>query len=492
MRLLVVCGFSLAVALWIAFAQLRLFYSLLNDRVILHPVLLQNGFVPYQDIADQKTPLLPLFLSWWLPIFNNDAVLSARTMHALFICLIVLMSMFWVHRHSGRWALLATGIFLLTWSNAFGFWAIMYYDFVLAPLYFVVFMLSVQQIERPATWKMGAMGLITGLAVLTKQYAILLLVPAVGLLLWQLVKGQTTARKFIALGLAYGIGLALPVAIYAWYYYRQAGSFQDLIQWTLIFNIAGPYRSEGVSVPPPSQVNAMLPAFLMLIPFVGSIVFPPVDMKPARGTRLLLLAMFFLGALLIYPRYSTRHWATALPFLAVLSGIACADLLRSWQKQKASVLLLMYASIVLYWTTSALLAYVPALKDPQPQSFGEFTGVIELADQVRDRIPADGGLVLLPTDEGNSNLYYILGRLPPHFWIMNYPWWMNPYSNGRWLEVMEKEKPQTLLFFPGRADLATYAPEILDYVNEKYEVVDTVEWRDSPVQIMLRSPTDLP
>ena len=493
LRLSVILGLSLVVALWIAFAQIRLFPSMLNKCAITHPWLLHNGFVDYQQIPGQKSPLLPLFLSWLLPVFQRDAALSARTIHALFIGLIVLTSLFWVYRYSGRWAWLATGIFLLTWSKFFGLWAIMYYDFALAPLFLFVFILSVRQMEKPATWKLAALGLATGLAILTKQHALLLVLPISILLVWQFVQGRVAARQMVGLGLVYLIGLSLPLVIYVWSYYRQAGSFEDLIYWTLTVNLAGPYASEAALAPKPDHVRAMLPALLMLVPFAGSVVFAPAGMKPARGVRILLLVLLILGALLVYPRYSPRHWPTAFPFLAILSGIVWADLIRDWQRLKAPSLLLIADAIVLCWIAIALLIYVPLLQDVGPQRSSEYSDLIELADQLRERLPAEGEVVLVPLDEGNANLSYLLGRLPPRYWLFNYSWWMNPTVIGRWLEVMEEEKPYTLLFFPEGIDLATHAPQILEYVNENYERVDTVPWGNRRhVEIMLRSPAEPP
>jgi 4-amino-4-deoxy-L-arabinose transferase-like glycosyltransferase len=488
-----VVGLGLLVALWIAFAQIGVFPSMLNKCAVTHPWLLQNGFVDYQHLPGQKSPLLPLFLSWLSPLFHHDAALSARITHAFFICLIVLISLLWAYRYAGRWAFVVTAIFMLTWSNFFGLWAIMYYDVALAPLYLLAFILTVQQMEKPAPWKMGALGLTTGLAILTKQHALLLTLPISALLIWQLVKGRLAVRQIIGFGLVYLIGLSLPLVIYGWSYYRQAGSFKDLVYWTLIVNLAGPFGSESTLAPQPEHLRDMLPALLMVIPFVGSIFFGSAGMKPARGVRILLLAMLFIGLFLLYPRYSTRHWPPAFPFLALLSGIACADLIRDWKRFKAPSLILITASIVLCWIAIAVLIYVPRLENPRFFRSSEYNDLIDVADQLRERIPAEGRVVLLPLDEGNANLSYLLGRLPQRYWLFNYRWFMNPTTIQRWLEVMEEEKPNTLLFFPEGIDLTTSAPEILDYVNENYVVTDTVKWGNRrQIHIMLRSPNSSP
>lgn len=487
LRLARILGISLAVAVTISLAHLFLFPSLLNEHVILHPVLLRNGFVPYQHIPDQKPPLLPLFLSWTLPLFKGDAVANARTVHALLIGAMVILCMAWSYRSSGLWALAATGFFLLAWSNSFGLWAIMYYDFVLGLIYLIVFLLLAGQIHKPTVWGMGAVGLVSGLAILTKQYAILLLMPTLGMWVGWLATGSVPFRRSVPLLLVYLLGLCLPIALFAWSYYRQAGSFQDLIHWTVSFNL-GAYPGEATSLPTPTQVIGILPAFLMLVPFASSIVFPGERMRPGRGIRLLLLVFFLLGALCIYPRYGGRHWAAAFPFMAILSGIACADLMAEWPKRKIPCNhQSLVAAIMLFWVAISALGYIPALKSPKPPRWAEYSELVELADALRHRIPAQGGLVLLPTDEGNSNLYYLLGQLPPHYWLMNYPWWMNQVTISRWLATIEEEKPHTLLLFPGGATLMSSYPEIGQYVQNNYRLADAVEWRNGQVQITVHS-----
>ncbi len=300
LRLAGFLGISLAVAVTISLAHLFLFPSLLNCRVILHPVLLRNGFISYQHIPDQKTPLLPLLLSWTLPMFHGDAVANARTVHALLIGAMVMLCMTWSYRWGGPWALAATGLFLLAWSNSFGLWAIMYYDFVSGLLYLIVFVLLAKQFRKPAGWSMIAVGLVSGLAILTKQHAILLLVPTIGMWVGGLAIGRASFQRSIFHLIVYLASLSLPIAFLAWGYYRQAGSFQDLIRWTISSNL-GAYPSEGALWPTPAQVIGIVPAFLMLIPFVSSIIFPVEKMRPGRGVRLLLLVFFSWAHFLSIP-----------------------------------------------------------------------------------------------------------------------------------------------------------------------------------------------
>ena len=180
------------------------------------------------------------------------------------------------------------------------------------------------------------------------------------------------------------MGLLLPLAAYGCIYYRQAGSFRDLVYWTLTFNIVGDYRSLGRLAMTAEQAIQILPSFLMTLPFIASVAFPATHQRPARSTRIWLLLFLAIAAVNLYPRYSSRHWATALPFLAAVSGIACGDLLDGWGKERAARghQAGLYAAVVLWWMVSASLSYLPRLIDPQPQHVPEYGDLVELAERL--------------------------------------------------------------------------------------------------------------
>lgn len=479
---------SLLFAAVITFGHAYLFDIRMNSRMVLQPWLLWNGFVQYQHIADEHAPLLPQLLAWLLPVFQGDALLAARAMHAFLIGSTVFGSVLWAYSVSGRWAAIATGAFFLAWSNL-AYWA-MWYDLALAPLYLVLFFLLSHDVQGNPITRLGLAGFLTGLAVLVKQQALVLIVTLPIWLIWQYRLRRISLRQGISLSFGYLLGLTIPIVAYLGYYYRLAGTFQDLLYWSLSFNLTGDYRSLGQLAPTADQIRQVLPAFLMMVPFITSLVSSqglPENATPSQGQRIWLMIFLLLAALMLYPRYSTMHWAVALSFIALISGIACADLIRQrtdrslWPNTWG-----VYLAVVLLWTLSAVLTYNLRLSQTRPQNLIEFSPLIELADQLKSRNLPDEGIVLFPDDEGVSNLYYLLQRQPPRFWMMNYPWFTNHHTIARWLQTMETERPQTLLFFPGRGGYEQYAPEIVEYIQSHYQVIATLDWGSQVVQIMTR------
>jgi hypothetical protein len=236
-------------------------------------------------------------------------------------------------------------------------------------------------------------------------------------------------------------------------------------------------------------VFQVLPAFLLLLPFVTETVSGQANNGRLRqGQRLWLLVFLGLALALLYPRYSTLHWAAAVPFLAMISGIACADLVkqRSGDRPLGPGAWSIYLSFVLLWIASATLVYLPRLTGPQTQMVAEYSPLVTLADDLKRRDLPDEGLVLFPDDEGVSNLYYLLQRPPPMFWLMHYPWFVNRDTVAHWLEVVERERPQTLLYFKDRNAYEQAAPEIVEYIQTTYSVVNTIPWNGQQVLIMQR------
>jgi len=193
------------------------------------------------------------------------------------------------------------------------------------------------------------------------------------------------------------------------------------------------------------------------------------------------------ASIFLYPRYSGRHWATAFPFLIAIAGIVCADIVDAIRQSSTKVFQWgLSSTFVLWWFLQAAFIYGPQILQPQPLVSSEYSTLIPLADTLKSRLPSNGSLVLLPVDEGNANLYYLLDRLPPRYQLDFYPYFVNNRTSQKWLDAVEKGKPQTLIYFEGRFDLATYSPQILEYVELHYEVVDTIPWEGSEVQIMIR------
>jgi hypothetical protein len=367
----------------------------------------------------------------------------------------------------------------------FGFWAISYYEIILAPLYFSIFLLLIKKKQKYSSGIIFLIGLLVAVGVLIKQQTgiLALLVTA-----WLLVTGSipkeaipTRWRRIVY----YIIGLTIPLAGYGLYYWHLGGDFREWYYWNVTFILTGPYNSQGALQPSLATVISFLPPLVIVVPFCAKLVYGTDDDNLSRSKRLWLLLFLMAACIFLYPRYSGRHWAAAFPFLAAIAGIVCADIVDAVRKSPAKYFQYGLAfTFILWWFLQAALTSGQRINQPQSLVISEYTNLLPLANDLRSRLPSGGGLVLLPVDEGNANLYYQLGRLPPRYYLDFYPYFVNDRTSQKWLDAVEIEKPQTLVYFKDRFDLAKYSPQILEYVESHYRVVDIISWEESEVQIM--------
>ena len=480
--------FSICTAFFISFLYFQIYSNHLNPTILTEPVLFREGYLPFNNIADQKTPLLPYLIAWILPLFNENAVLAVRSLHSILVFLIVLVSLLWAYRFKGGWALTATGLFFLAWSLTFGYYVILYYDFVLTLFFGVALFFLSKPDNRQSIWPSIFFGFITGLAILIKQQAailcILMALSLAGLGIFQ----KMPLKKLCVLAIGYLLGMSVPIIIFLILFLKAGGSLNQLIYWTITINLFGKYSSMAKLYPDRKLVLAYLPSLILLPLFLWSIFSKPKDKTPSHGSRFWLLLVFLSASILIYPRWSPRHLSTALPFLAIISGITLADMVRLPTKKVGDlVMFLLCIGIMIWWGSTAVKVYRSYSKFG-PDRFDGVSNLIDLARDIGATIPPEGNVVLIPTDDGTMNLYYLLNRRPPSFMFFNYPWYMEKPVVQRWLDAMEQDQPVTVIYFSGRLGIEQYAPEMIEYLHGHYKVDKEVTWEDKPVLIMTLLP----
>jgi hypothetical protein len=486
-KLLIVVIYIMSVTLAAAYVNLYMIDSLLNSYVITQPYLIAHGFIPYLQIEDPRTPLVPQLLAWLQPFFGGNAPRTARIVHLVAVVIIIMLVLIWLYRGKGWWATLAGGTYILAWMIQFGYWAISYYEIILAPIYFVIFLLLIRKKRKYSAGNIFLIGFLLAVGVLIKQQTgiLALLVTA-----WLLVPGSIPKDPLPSRWrrvLYYIFGLSVPLAGYGLYYWHIGGDFGEWYYWNVSFIFSGLYSSQGALQPSLATIISFLPSLIMVVPFCAKLVYGADDDNFSRSSRLWLLLLFIAACIYFYPRYSGRHWAAAFPFLSAIAGIVCADIVEAVRKSPAKFFHYGLAlTFILWWFLQFALTSGQQIIQPQPLMISEYTNILPLANELRSRFPADGGLVILPVDEGNANLYYQLGQLPPRYYMDFYPYFVNDRTSQKWLDAVDTEKPQTLIYFKDRFDLAKYSPQILEYVVTHYEVVDTVSWEESEVQIMTR------
>lgn len=477
--------FSSLITVWHA-----LFFSIrVNSRIVFQPWLLQQGFVPYSHIGDEHAPLLPHILSWLSPLFDNDALFTARIVHSGLIWLIIATCIWVVFDKAGRWAALACGAYFFAMSNNLGFWA-MWYDLAVTPIFMATFFVITSK-RISLSNQMFFVGLLSGVGFLIKQHALLLSVIIPIALVTQSMKNGSVWGRYVKPLIWSVIGFLIPLSIYLFYYFRLTNDWYSIWYWLVLFNVVGNYSNLGMKAPSMREIRAIFPAFVMIIPFLlGTIGLARTKENNQISTeRQWLLLMILLSAIMLYPRYSTMHWATMLPFLAMASSIACAELLSAGANNRVQIYRQrgVYLAIVgMLWIGSGIMVYSAAYQNREARNLLEYDTLPELAKLITDTTQL-GEIVLFPDDEGVGNLYYLLGKTPPRFWVMNYPWFRNDYVIDRWLTEMSVTQPDQVIYFVSRGP--HLYPEMDEYIAERYKTIHVLEWNNQVVEIKERNLT---
>ncbi len=284
--------------------------------------------------------------------------------------------------------------------------------------------------------------------------------------------------------------MLIPTTLYLSYYFFVAqGSLESILYWSIFFNLQSGYESLGFLLPSANDLAVVASAFLMLIPYISLLFLRRGVSHHERGTRIILLACLIAAMWLLYPRYSAPHWSVAFGFLAAATGVVCSELLRAAVLLPLHYRLLLrstYAAILVIWLGQWSLILLPSLSGQVPQTLYKLDHLDSLADTLEEKVPHNNSIVLFPDNEAVSNLYYLLSRRPPSFWIMNYPWFMNDEAKNGWMKAMDREQPDTLLYFENLQDLSHTAPELEQYVSDNYLPVESIEWERGIVTIMHR------
>lgn len=481
---------ALAIGWLIGYAHLYLFPSELNPNLVTQPSLIDQGFVLYQHLGDQKPPLLLLTIAWLLPVFQGDAVTAARTLHFFLILLVVFVSITWVYRKSGLWAACCSSLFMLAWSPFLGLWATAYYDLVVSLFFLLFFFLMSREPAGKDYLKSIAGGFLVGVAALIKQQALILALIFVADLATGVLHEQLRLkRSLVSLAIFLGC-LLVPISVYLVISEYRYGSLGDIVFWNFLLLFQNNFASLGALPVPPAQMLRFLQVIILLVPFTATFLVPGLSNRVSRSTRIWLLVFLAAAVMFQYPRFSGRHWSVVFPFAALISGLACADLVHMIRRRGIYLAAALFLLAPAWWAYRAADQYLSALLRPNP-AIAEYGDLVPLASMLDDKLPDSSSLAIFPTDEANANLHYLLGRAPPHFFIYHYPWFMNhPGIKERWIRALDSEQTEVLLNFPHTWDVELHAPEIITFIGKHYQLVETVEWNGRPVQIMLRKPAD--
>jgi len=484
----------------LALAGLLLFQALayyfrfplsLGPRVILQPWLLQGGFLQYENIADQHTPLMPILLSVLTPLFSDGLRLAKIVLVAL-ISLSTVLTFLAARRTIGWLGGLGAASFFVIWSPGFSF-AKLWHETFLAPLYLLLLLFYDSSASYHSRKSLLFLGLLGGIAILVKQHAAIVFATFV---IWNAFTNWHAHRSFSVIlrdTALISLAATLPIMAFALHHYVQAGTLANFLYWTISFNLVSGYASLAAQPPDIAQVRTIASACLLL----PAATFCLIELKRKGDKRWLNLGwgliLLAASSLTAYPRFAFFHLQAALPVLAWLSSLTLAFALRPGNSNSALQSSPSFATgiaiaLSAFWIITAGSAYQSVFRADQPRKVWEYTDLVPLADEIRQRIGPTDCIYIFPDDEATANLYYLLRCLPPKFWGFSYPWYMSDSVKSRIVLTLQEHPPEWVVYFPGRWDIENRAPEVIAYIQDNYQRDAKLHWVQGEVWLLKRVP----
>jgi hypothetical protein len=457
----------------------------LGPRVILQPWLLKRGFVMYEEIVDLHSPLMPLIVAMLTPLIP-DGLNLAKLILVVLLSLSTVLTFVVGWRTTGWLGGLWAACFFIVCSPTFAFGKLWHESF-LAPLFLLLFLFYDTSATRRSTPSCLFVGFLGGVAILFKQHAAVVFAAFViwsAFATWYLHRSASEVLREIGL---MGLAAIVPVAVYAVWQYAQTGSLGSFLYWTIGYPVTSDYDSLAAQLPTVSQMR-MLASSCLLLP---AALFCVIDAKRKGdkawlqlGLGLTLLAASSVSA---YPRFSFFHLQATLPWLALVSALTLAYLLRS--KISGRFLTISIAlALSVFWLITAGSAYRPVAAQAAQQFIWEYSDLVPVAQTIRQSIGPTDCVYIFPDDEATANLYYLLRCSPPRFWIFHYPWYMFDWVRTRIISTLDADPPEWIAYFPGRWDAENRAPEIMKSLQDHYQREASFQWAQGEVWLLRRLP----
>ncbi len=254
----------------------------------------------------------------------------------------------------------------------------------------------------------------------------------------------------------------------------------------MIYNLTSDYDTLATISPNAADVRLLACGFL-LIPAAVVYLF---DQK-RQGNKLWLslgwgLLLFAAGSLTAYPRFEFFHFQAALPALAWLSAVPLAATLQSRNEGRSFAIGITVALLV-FWLVIAAPYYEPVVEAGEARRIWEYSDLVPLAAEIRQKIGPDDCIYIFPDDESTANLYY-LTHCKPRFWVFSYPWYMVDPAKQRILAAIEEDPPPWVVTFPGRWEIEKYAPEVMGYLENHYRREAKLHWAQGEAWLLKRLP----
>lgn len=426
-------------------------------ELFVYSYLTTKGLLPYKQIFDQHFPGLMFFPVNFYTL-GMTTPFAARFWHlgvvAATHALIFLVSKKVLKLK--KWSILPN-IFYLVWQpyyEGYALWIDSFMPLFLLPAYYFL-----------AKYKKGNekylvfSGLLLGVAIVFKQ----VMIPVVGILIIYLLAKYKNLKKIYYLV----AGVAAPCFL-MFLYLASIGVVKDFYFWTIKFNLTT-FSQMGRKNPDlggllKASVFFALPIFYFFYLFI----------KRSLNEKGLLLSLFFISSLIFaYARFDFIHLQPALAFGVIIF----APLVKKLKKEYVFFALPSYVLFAAY----LLVPFYRLSISGRTFFFGEFEA--KLSNEVVRYASKNDSIFAFAT---TPHLYVLTETLPPgQVFVFPFPWF-SVDAEEKILEGIKKDMPKVVVRNKKASvqdfNLVSFMPQISEFVDENYKVVDNIQGTEIMVQ----------
>ena len=249
-------------------------------------------------------------------------------------------------------------------------------------------------------------------------------------------------RQLVVIGMA----AIAPILVFLVGFYAKTGSLADLFYWVIGYHLEGRYIAYSVEPLKLTDIGRIASCFI-LVPFAAVCAFDLMRRRDRNWLNFGLgLLILITGAVSAYPRFAFFHLQSVLPVVALLSAMTLSyafKQLRSWRTFAFGIVVAFSA----FFFVKAGIFYRPAFRADRHPIVDEYSDLLPLTQEIRSTIGETDSVYVFPDDEASANLYYLLQRKPPKFWIFHYNWYLLDWTKAKILATLEDDPPDWVVYF---------------------------------------------
>lgn len=422
--ILVICGF-----IWITFNVYFLPFYIWTAG-IMRPWYILHGLVPFKDFVWLRTPFDLFLLAFWYKIFGTNPQSYQLFIFALFLTLALCVFFFpkMLDKKLSFYPFIFFVLFLfpLFQNTEEG-------EIIIGWLSLLLFVTTFLFLKSQKLLFLFLAGIITGLAIITKQNSSLILFAVIATLLFDWHENKRSFGKTLKHIVLYGVFSSVPVLLLIFYFFINDG-LDDFFYYAVGF-VLGQYR--GAPINQGNGLQLVLAFAALLVPFI----FLKKHLKIPNTIPVLLTSLFIALLPALLPSFLSYRAFPAFVMSAIVAGYLIYMFLNNSTGKTKTIIALSFVLFgVCIWTF--LQSYVVGNTEVKNGQYLKDHGETQykIASWIQKNTKEDDKII----SYGSEIIYLLANRLPQNKYVDPFPYLLQPYDKTS--QVFVQNPPSVFVF----------------------------------------------